>query len=297
MDDESKVAVLYFNRHSFRMKGDFVIHSLNLSVWIWGCFLVWMENLSDPRSKITGKSKILHNKRIFLNGFLIWLRGKEKKATYMTAEDEAFNDVYDEDEEDSWSEYEDDIPYDDEEDVQYLLKIMVIGEAGVGKTSLVHRFVDNVFNPMTKSTIGVDFSLKNEKIELEDRNITVQMQIWDFAGEVKFRELLPLYVRGTRGLLMAFDLSRLETLDALPEWKNVIFRTLKKEIPFIVIGMKEDLLPEDLKNDSDFLARITEKVRALGADDFLMTSAKTGRNVRSAFYEIAKLVIERSGKI
>ncbi len=201
----------------------------------------------------------------------------------------------DEDDADTWDHEDEDDFFDDEDDeeTKYLLKIMIVGESGVGKTSLVHRFVDDVFNPLTKSTIGVDFSLKNEKIELEDRNITVQMQIWDFAGELKFRELLPLYVRGTRGLLMSFDLTRMETLDALPEWKNVIFRTLKKEIPIIVLGMKEDLVPEDVRNDPDFLRKIEEKVRQLGAEGFIMTSAKTGHNVKQAFYNIAKLGIEK----
>lgn len=209
----------------------------------------------------------------------------------MMFNDEDFDDEFEEDKDDSWDENTGDLPFDDDDEAMYLLKIMIVGEAGVGKTSLVHRFVDNVFNPMTKSTIGVDFSLKNEKIELEDRNITVQMQIWDFAGEVKFRELLPLYVRGTRGLLMSFDLSRLETLDALTEWKAVIFQTLKKDIPIIVLGMKEDLISDQVKNDPNLMNRIKEKVRQLGASELILTSAKTGQNVKKAFYQIAKLAI------
>ncbi len=211
----------------------------------------------------------------------------------MRFSDDALDDEFD-DEDDAW-EPDEEYPFDaeEEDEAKYLLKIMIVGEVGVGKTSLVHRFVDDVFNPLTKSTIGVDFSLKNEKIELEDRNITVQMQIWDFAGEVKFRELLPLYVRGTRGLFMSFDLTKLETLDALPEWKKVIFQTLKKDIPIIVLGMKEDLLSDDVKNDPKFLSEIKEKVRQLGADDFLMTSAKTGHNVKLAFYNIAKKALEQ----
>ena len=92
--------------------------------------------------------------------------------------------------------------------MSYLLKFLVAGESGVGKTTLIRRYIANKFLTGVRGTIGVDFFLKNMKAEDIvglDKDEELQVQIWDMSGEDRFREILPLYTPGTQGVLLCFD--------------------------------------------------------------------------------------------
>ncbi len=170
----------------------------------------------------------------------------------------------------------------------YVLKLLVVGGAGVGKTSLVRRYVDKIWNPRTLKTIGVDFSLKNVDVPVGDSKVHVRLQIWDFCGERRYRQLLPIYSQGTHGIFLCFDLSRPETLTQLQDWKLVLLRTLKRPAVFMVLGLKSDLNPEiTLESLQDQTSRI------LRIKESLHCSAKTGENVEEAFNRIALLMFDK----
>ena len=89
---------------------------------------------------------------------------------------------------------------------EYVFKIIIAGDTGVGKTSLVRRYVDNEFIPSKKATIGIDYFLKNIKLDYPGLETTsVALQIWDLAGEEKYRSFLPAYIPGTNGLLFVYS--------------------------------------------------------------------------------------------
>jgi small GTP-binding protein len=166
---------------------------------------------------------------------------------------------------------------------------MVIGDFNVGKTTAIARFVDRRFVSDTRSTIGVDFSLKHLKINLDESDkyfVPVALQIWDVAGEQKFREILPYYIQGTRGLILVFD--NHESLESLNEWIRIINTHLNVNlIPKVIISTKQDLeLNINLKKVAKFMknANIT---------DYFKTSSKTGANIDQAFEKLGQLILKR----
>ena len=97
---------------------------------------------------------------------------------------------------------------------KYIFKLLTAGEGGVGKTTLLRRYIDNVFEASTKMTIGVEFFIKELLIDSNQ----CSLQLWDFAGQEQFRFMLDAYVIGAKGALLMFDLTRLMTLKNLEEW-------------------------------------------------------------------------------
>jgi small GTP-binding protein len=168
---------------------------------------------------------------------------------------------------------------------KYLYKILVAGNAGSGKTSLLRRYVEGKFDESTIMTVGVDFFIK--EIEF-DSKAECTLQLWDFGGQVRFRHLLENYVMGARGALLLTDLTREPVMDELVEWVNIV-RLHDITLPIILVGTKYDL--------KDFIAVYDEQMLNI-MDTFNMmgyvkTSAKTGHNVEKAFRMMAKKLINR----
>ena len=105
-----------------------------------------------------------------------------------------------------------------------VFKILVVGEKNVGKTTLIRRYVDGKFMEVSMATIGVDFSLKTIELDKEsdDSENELTLQIWDIAGENRFRAILPSYVVGTEGVILAFDATDTKTLDKLNDWIEIL---------------------------------------------------------------------------
>jgi small GTP-binding protein len=166
---------------------------------------------------------------------------------------------------------------------------MVIGDFNVGKTTAIARFVDRRFVSDTRSTIGVDFSLKHMKINLDESEmnvIPVALQIWDVAGEQKFREILPYYIQGTRGLILVFD--NHETLESLHEWIRIIGALLNIELtPKVIVSTKQDLEPKISLNE------VAKFMKSYNITDYFKTSSKTGANIDQAFEKLGQLVLKR----
>jgi len=165
----------------------------------------------------------------------------------------------------------------------YIVKLCLLGEASVGKTSLVYRFVQNSFRESYKSTLGVNLLKKDLII---DGYGGVSAQIWDLGGQESFKSLRKLYLEGANGALVIYDTTNIKSFKKLDEWVGS-FKETRGIKPLFLIGNKIDL-EEKIK--------VTEEEgRQYAKDngmDFMITSAKTGNNVEVAFSKLIKSILD-----
>jgi len=165
-----------------------------------------------------------------------------------------------------------------------VLKVLTAGEGGVGKTTLLHRYVEGKFSSETKMTIGVEFFLKELNIDGQK----VMLQLWDFGGQERFRFLLESYVIGARGALLMFDLTRAMTLENIEQWVKIC-RKEDPNLPILFLGSKSDLT-DDICVKEDY---IEEFKNHFNLYDFLKISSKTGENVELSFENLSRKILER----
>jgi len=167
--------------------------------------------------------------------------------------------------------------------VVFKFKIILIGDGAVGKTSLLYRFCQGKFSSNYMITIGANFLKKEIKINNKD---SADLIIWDIAGQFeKFGRFHDTFYKNANGALLVFDLLQPSTFDSVDKWHKDVVKVLGKEIPFILIGNKKDLL-------ENIVRPIDEKSSAEYAKEknsiYIETSAKTGLNVEEAFLELTK---------
>lgn len=170
------------------------------------------------------------------------------------------------------------------------LKVCLLGDFAVGKTSLVNRFVHNLFSDKYLSTIGVKVSRKTVVLPGDDEPVELTMMLWDLAGSEDFDRMRASYLRGAAGALCVHDLTRLETLASL----DVYVRDMRRVNPaaqVVVVSNKSDLLGE---NGADVLAEAQAVAQRLAAP-WYVTSAKTGEGVEEAFRHLGRLIIGGRG--
>ncbi|MFX1322266.1 MAG: Rab family GTPase [Promethearchaeota archaeon] len=167
---------------------------------------------------------------------------------------------------------------------KFILKILTAGEGGVGKTTLLHRYVEGRFSAETKMTIGVEFFLKETMIDTKQ----CTLQLWDFGGQERFRFLLESYVLGAKGALLMFDLTRPITLENLEQWVNIV-RKGDPNLPILFLGTKLDL-ENDIQVDDKYAKEFLEVFNLI---DYLKISSKTGENVENAFGILTRKILER----
>ena len=165
-----------------------------------------------------------------------------------------------------------------------VLKILTGGDGGVGKTTLLHRYINNRFLFDTKMTLGVEIFTKAVQIE----DIYVMLQLWDFGGQQQFRFMLDSYVMGAKGAIIMFDLTRPTTIGSLDEWINLVSKEYPK-MPIMLVGGKADLFGDRMVKD-DFLDDIRSKYNFL---EYLKTSAKTGDNVDKTFEILTEAIVKK----
>ena len=165
-----------------------------------------------------------------------------------------------------------------------LLKIITAGDGGVGKTTLLYRYVEGRFLADTKMTLGVEFFIK----ELNIKGESISLQIWDFGGQDHFRPLLENYAIGARGALLLFDLTRPSSLESIAQWVKIC-RGKNPGIPIIFLGTKLDLT-ESITVDDKFARGYPKEYDFF---KYLKISSKTGQNVDLAFKLLAKEILKK----
>ncbi|MCK4370652.1 MAG: GTP-binding protein [Candidatus Lokiarchaeota archaeon] len=170
----------------------------------------------------------------------------------------------------------------------FTFKILLLGDASVGKTSFTKRYCYNIFNPSERLTIGVDFHVKT--IELNDRRI--KLQLWDVGGEERFRFLLPTYCLGANAAFLLYDITRPSTLDNISEWITIV-RQKGGPIPIMLVGSKLDLEKAQRQVQRDYGIQIAEKNDMAS---FVEISAKENANVDDAFKVLTELTLDRMSK-
>lgn len=164
------------------------------------------------------------------------------------------------------------------------LKIITAGDGGVGKTTLINRYVNREFIIDTKMTLGVD--ILNREIEVD--NQANMLQLWDFGGQEQFRYMLQDYVIGAKGAIIMFDLTSFLTFRNLDEWFNIVEKGAPN-IPIILIGAKADL-EDKISVENDSIEGLIGKYKFF---KYLKTSAKTGENVDDVFELLTREIINR----
>ena len=178
-----------------------------------------------------------------------------------------------------------------------IFKILVMGDTGVGKTSLIYRTVTGEFpDPTTlKSTIGAAFFVKRVNVELENGLFEVVLQLWDFAGQEQFRQLMLRLFKGASGGLFVFDLTEPISFDDLKKfWVPAVEKELKVDFGkrpdvarnFVLVGNKADLIRERAINYDEIKTFAQEK-----NFKYIIVSSKTGQNVERLFEVLAKQLI------
>jgi Ras-related protein Rab-6A len=164
-------------------------------------------------------------------------------------------------------------------------KVCLLGDSGVGKTSLIRRFVHDTFDDHYISTIGTKISKREIKLDFSDKTVDMDMTIWDIMGHRGFRQLLQeAYFYGAQGVLAICDMTREQTLNDLDDWVDSVFKSVEK-IPVIIVANKSDL--EDKAQFSD--KELSASAEGFGSQ-YVYTSAKTGDNVERAFTKLAKSI-------
>lgn len=164
---------------------------------------------------------------------------------------------------------------DDEYD--YLFKVVLIGDSGVGKSNLLSRFTRNEFNLESKSTIGVEFATRS--IEVDGK--TIKAQIWDTAGQERYRAITSAYYRGAVGALLVYDIAKLLTYTNVERWLKELRDHADQNIVIMLVGNKSDL--RHLRSVP------TEEAKAFAEKEglsFIETSALDSTNVETAFHNI-----------
>ena len=171
-------------------------------------------------------------------------------------------------------------------DYDYLFKLLVIGNSGVGKSCLLMRYAENSFSENFFNTIGVDFKIKNIVLD----NKTVKLQIWDTAGQERFRTLTSSYYRGAHGIIVVYDVTDAESFENIRQWMHEIERFASDSVNRCLVGNKSDLTSQ---REVSFEAG-QDLAKGFGIP-FLETSAKSEKNVAATFNTIAKEILKRWG--
>jgi len=170
------------------------------------------------------------------------------------------------------------------EQYDYLFKFLVIGSAGVGKSCLLHQFIENKFKEESSHTIGVEFGSKIINVT----NKSLKLQIWDTAGQERFRSVTRSYYRGAAGALLVYDIASRETFNALQTWLSDARTLASPNIVVLLVGNKKDL---EVEREVTFL----EASRFAQENDlmFVETSALSGENVEEAFLKCARTILSK----
>ncbi|GIM15586.1 hypothetical protein Vretimale_18322 [Volvox reticuliferus] len=170
-------------------------------------------------------------------------------------------------------------------DYDALIKLLLVGDSGVGKSCLLLRFTDDMFTSSFITTIGIDFKIK--KVDVDGK--IVKLQIWDTAGQERFRTITSAYYRGAQGIILVYDITDEASFNNVRNWMRNIEQHASDNVNKILVGNKLDLAEEK---------RVVSTARGQALADefgfrFYETSAKDNVHVEEAFIAVAKDVLAR----
>lgn len=162
------------------------------------------------------------------------------------------------------------------------IKLILLGDISVGKSSIIGRYIDNSFSDDYQCTLQVEMKTKIIDIDLDTR---VKINIWDTVGQEKFRNLTKQYYRNCQGAIIAFDLTRKDSFDGVQKWIDDL-EDYNANIPILIVGNKSDLIKEREVNNDDIEMLVKNKYK------YYDVSAKNGSNISLAFDKIRSEIIE-----
>jgi len=171
-----------------------------------------------------------------------------------------------------------------EEEYDHLFKILLIGDSAVGKTSLLLRYVDDTFNSEFQTTIGVDFKISTLNIDGK----IVKLQLWDTAGQDRFRNIVASYYRGAHGIIIMYDITNPGSLDSINKWYEETQSYLQTSTPKLLVGNKLDRV-----NERAVASQKGEELAERLGMQFIETSAKNSTNVKQAFETMTRMIIRQ----
>ena len=168
-----------------------------------------------------------------------------------------------------------------------ILKLVLIGDSGVGKTNILSRYINNEFSLATQSTVGVEFGSKI----IKKNGKVIKLQIWDTAGQERYKSITSAYYKGSRGAFVVYDITRKTTYDNIDKWIGELKTNGSEDVLIMLVGNKSDL--EDKREV------ITEEVEKKAQEQklaFCETSALNGKNVEYAFENLINEILKKVEK-
>nr|ABD65430.1 Rab3 [Suberites domuncula] len=166
----------------------------------------------------------------------------------------------------------------------YMYKVLIVGNSGVGKTAFLVRYCDDTFSPSFVATVGIDFKVKS--LFRQDKRI--KLQIWDTAGQERYRTITTAYYRGAMGFILMFDLTNEESFLAVKGWSSTIKDMSWENSQMVLVGNKSDLTESRVISKEQGL----DLAQSLGVD-YYETSAKDDLNVKQTFETLVDLISEK----
>ena len=167
------------------------------------------------------------------------------------------------------------------EKYDYIMKLILIGDASVGKTNILTKYLKNEFDPNSKATVGVELGTKNIQID----NKIIKVQIWDTAGQERYKAITSAYYKGAKGAIIVYDITRKITFDNIEKWIGDLKVNGDENIIIFLVGNKSDLNDNREVSKEDGLNK-SEKFNI----PFLETSALCGENISKVFEELIQKV-------
>jgi len=171
-------------------------------------------------------------------------------------------------------------------DYQYIFKLILIGNSGVGKSSILQRYMNKTFEESYKCTIGVDFLMKS----IEVKGKTVKLQLWDTAGQEKYKSMVSSYYRGANVALVVFDITSRSSFESLPLWIENYYKNGPEQKNIILIGNKKDMADQRQVTQEE-----AEEFSETNNMIYFETSAKEGDNIDYVFNFAAEKLLEFYG--
>ena len=167
----------------------------------------------------------------------------------------------------------------DYEQEDYKIKIIVVGDSGVGKTNLINRFASDKFDTNSKATIGVEFVYKTLKINKE----VIKVEVWDTAGQERYRAITSSYYKGAKGAIIVYDITNEDSFNNVESWMNEVTKKGKTDMQFLLVGNKKDLVNDRKVTEQKGI----DKAKELNMNLF-EASALEKTNVNEAFNYLMK---------